>query len=168
MSEKPTLDDSGSRESTETAARTAEQWLVDLSTESRARLGTLWHASQSARGSFAADFYGALFTASPPVAELFPGDPESQQGMLVETLGEAVRLCAQPQQLVLLLRAAGVRHHHYRVKQDYFALMEHALMDTLHNRLGAGFSDDDEALFRNWFHNAALVMRHAMAGAGHG
>lgn len=165
MSKKNALQGGRSKTPSNQAALAAEQWLFELPLERQTRLGQLWHDCQGAEGNFAADFYGALFTASPPVAKLFPGDMETQQGRLVETLGEAVRLCARPEQLVLLLRAAGVRHHHYRVKQAHFALMEDALMKTLGQRLGEAFSSDDEALFREWFGNAALIMRHALASA---
>jgi len=144
----------------------AEQWLFDLPRDSRERLLQIWRASLAAEGDFGADFYAALFSADPRIARLFPGDMGAQQRRLIETLGEAVRLAGEPEQLVLLLRAAGVRHHHYRVRQRHFAVMEGALAQALKQRLGASLSDSDLALFREWFGQVALVMRHAMAGAG--
>jgi hypothetical protein len=79
-----------------------------------------------------------------------------------------VRLTRTPEQLVLLLRAAGARHHHYRVKQGHIAVMETVLLDTLRARCGARFTDADAEMFGDWFRHAALIMRHAMAGAARG
>ena len=149
-------------------ALTAEQWLFDLSPDDRTRLVTLWQDCRSRDGDFAADFYARLFEAAPQVARLFPGDMEAQGRRLVATLDEAVKLSERPEQLVLLLRAAGARHHHYRVRQGHFAVMENVLLGTLADRLGDDFGDPERTLFRGWFRRAALIMRHAMAGAQRG
>jgi nitric oxide dioxygenase len=149
-------------------ALAAEQWLFDLPPASRERLETIWETSLGGEGDFAAGFYARLFEAAPQAARLFPGDMKAQGRRLVDTLGEALRLTRKPEQLVLLLRAAGARHHHYRVKQGHFAVMETVLLDTLRARCGARFTDADAEMFGDWFRHAALIMRHAMAGAARG
>lgn len=146
-------------------ALAAEQRLHDMSVQDATRLQALWQSAISAKGDFGSEFYARLFAANPKVADLFPGDMEAQRRRLVETLGDAFRLAEYPEHLVLLLRAAGVRHGHYGVKHGHFRQMETALIDTLGQRLGDNWSDADETLFRAWFRSASLVMRQAMAEA---
>jgi len=144
----------------------AEQRLYELSTETVDRLLDIWRAVEEADGNFGEMFYRLLFQSSPQAAGLFPGDMNVQQQRLTETLGEAVRLAGEPRQLILLLRATGVRHLHYQVTQGHFSLMESALIDALREHLGTRFDGADEDLFRAFFNLMAVVMRHVMARAG--
>ncbi|MBC7609463.1 MAG: hypothetical protein H7228_07795 [Polaromonas sp.] len=141
----------------------AEQWLTNINFDTANSIKYAWEAAVSADGDFAADFYDNLFKAAPAVIGLFAGDMTEQQGRLTHTLGETVALIAQPEHLLLLLRASGVRHHHYEVKHAYFGIMRDILIDTIAVRAGASFMPTHRAAWESLFDNMATIMRHGMA-----
>jgi hemoglobin-like flavoprotein len=146
------------------AVRKAEQNLLNLNTESREYIRVSWQQALSAPGEFAADFYAALFAAAPAVAGLFPGDMTEQRSRLTQTLRDAIDLVDSPQELVLLLRATGVRHLHYRVEHAHFTLVGQALLATV----GARAPSMDAAGRKVWsqFYAAmSTIMRGGMAAA---
>jgi hemoglobin-like flavoprotein len=111
------------------------------------------------------DFYRALFTVAPGVIGLFAGDMTEQQGRLTHTLAETVELVDQPETLLLLLRASGVRHHHYEVKHAYFSVMRTTLIDTIASRAGAMFDAAHRQAWESMFDNMAVIMQDGMAAA---
>lgn len=146
------------------AVRKAEQTLLQLDAESRAHIRRSWQQALSAPGDFAADFYAALFAAAPAVASLFPGDMTEQRSRLTQTLREAIELVDSPAELLLLLRATGVRHLHYRVEHAHFALVGQALLATVMARA----PDINVAGRKAWsqFYAAmSTIMRGGMAQA---
>lgn len=143
----------------------AEQWLMTIQGEIAALITSGWAAAITAPGDLAVDFYRKLFAAAPAVIELFSGDMTEQQGRLTHTLEETVALVHQPEQLLLLLRASGVRHHHYQVQQAYFGVMRNVLIDTLAERGGARFTAAHRSAWEGLFDHMATVMRHGMASA---
>ena len=146
------------------AALRAEQSLFELPANEVNRLQAEWRLAREADGDFGVDFYENLFRLGPAVTTLFPGDMSHQQQRMTDTLGEALRLLMDASSLVLLLRAAGVRHHHYRVRQVHFSMMEDALVCTLSRRLGPAFDVEREKSWRKLFSNMSTIMRHALAG----
>lgn len=146
------------------AVRKAEQNLLQLDAQSRQRIRDSWQQALAAPGDFAADFYAALFRAAPGVASLFPGDLTEQRSRLTQTLRDAIELVDSPQELLLLLRATGVRHLHYRVEHAHFALVGQALLATVIARA----PDIDAASRKAWsqFYAAmSTIMRGGMAQA---
>jgi hemoglobin-like flavoprotein len=142
----------------------AERWLTGIDDRIAAKLIDSWHLAQKADHWFSVIFYQLLFNAHPEIAALFPGDMQQQQQRMTRTLGEAIDLSVAPDRLILLLKAAGVRHHHYRVVQAYFQLMEPVFLQALGRQLGDSFDDELQALWQKFFHNMTIVMRDAMAG----
>jgi hemoglobin-like flavoprotein len=143
----------------------AEHWLMNIHSDTASLIESGWRAAVNAPGEFAADFYHNLFAAAPGVIALFAGDMTEQQGRLTHTLGETVALVHNPEHLLLLLRASGVRHHHYQVKHAYFGVMRNILIDTLAVRAGEGFSTAHREAWEGLFDNMATVMQHGMASA---
>lgn len=143
----------------------AELWLMNIQDDVAALIASGWDAATSAPGDLAVDFYQNLFAAAPGVIGLFAGDMTEQQGRLTHTLGETVALVHEPEHLLLLLRASGVRHHHYQVQQAYFGVMRNILIDTLAARAGASFTPAHRAAWEGLFDNMATVMQHGMASA---
>jgi hemoglobin-like flavoprotein len=143
----------------------AEQWLMAIDADTAALITTGWNSAVQAPGDFAADFYKNLFAVAPAVIGLFSGDMTEQQGRLTHTLGETVELVGQPATLLLLLRASGVRHHHYEVKHAYFGAMRNVLIDTLAMRAGPMFGAAHRSAWEGLFDNMAVVMQHGMASA---
>ena len=143
----------------------AEQWILSIPAETAALIEAGWNAAIAAPGDFAADFYANLFKAAPVVVGLFPGDMTEQQGRLTHTLGEAVALVHTPAHLMLLLRASGVRHHHYDVKPAYFSSMRNVLIDTIATRAGKTFTAEHQQAWEEFFDNMSVVMLHGMSSA---
>ena len=154
-----------SRAPTKAQVQAAELWLLDIGEEQARMVKAGWQAAIDAPGDFGADFYRALFTVAPGVIGLFAGDMTEQQGRLTHTLAETVELVDQPETLLLLLRASGVRHHHYEVKHAYFSVMRATLIDTIASRAGAMFDAAHRQAWESMFDNMAVIMQDGMAAA---
>ena len=154
-----------SRAPTKAQLAAAEQWLMTIDGDTASLIETAWNTAVDAPGDFAADFYHNLFAAAPVVIELFSGDMTEQQGRLTHTLAETVTLLHNPAHLLLLLRASGVRHHHYKVKQAYFGVMRNILIDTIAIRAGDLFKDMHRQAWEGFFDNMATIMQGGMANA---
>ena len=156
---------STSRAPSKAQVQAAELWLLDIGQERAAMVKAGWQAAVDAPGDFAADFYRELFIVAPGVIGLFSGDMTEQQGRLTHTLAETVDLVDQPTSLLLLLRASGVRHHHYEVKQAYFGVMRDVLIGTMAKRAGAMFDAAHREAWEAMFDNMATIMQDGMASA---
>ncbi len=140
----------------------AEAWLLAMGGDFAELIEFAWDHAATAPGDFAVDFYKNLFQAAPEVISLFSGDMTEQQGRLTHTLSETVALVRDPEHLLLLLKASGVRHHHYQVKQHYFDLMGHVLIETIAMRVGVAFTAEHRDAWELLFSNLSTVMREAM------
>ena len=154
-----------SRAPTKAQVQAAELWLLDIGEQQARMVKAGWQAAIDAPGDFGGDFYRALFTVAPGVIGLFSGDMTEQQGRLTHTLAETVELVDQPETLLLLLRASGVRHHHYEVKHAYFSVMRTTLIDTIASRAGAMFDAAHRQAWESMFDNMAVIMQDGMAAA---
>jgi hemoglobin-like flavoprotein len=147
------------------AAAAAEQTLLALMPKSMQHIRDAWQASLEAQGDFAADLYTNLFAIAPAAAELFPGDLTAQRQRLTRTLSQALELLEQPAELLLLLKASGVRHLHYQTIYAHFPLLGSALDNTLQQRLGERFIPAQREAWQVLFATMAAVMCGAMATA---
>jgi hemoglobin-like flavoprotein len=147
------------------AGQTAEQFLISLSAEVRQRIHATWERALAAPGAFAADLYANLFALAPAAANLFPGDMSAQQLRLTKTLTDAITLLSKPQELLLLLKASGVRHIHYQATFAHFPVLGTALDSTFQQRLGATFTADERTAWQEFYVAMATVMCAAMASA---
>jgi hemoglobin-like flavoprotein len=154
-----------SRAPSKAQVQAAELWLLEIGEEQAAMVKAGWQAAVDAPGDFGGDFYSALFTVAPGVIGLFSGDMTEQQGRLTHTLAETVELVDQPATLLLLLRASGVRHHHYEVKHAYFSVMRDTLINTMARRAGAMFDAAHRQAWEAMFDNMATIMQDGMASA---
>jgi len=156
---------STSRAPSKAQVQAAELWLLEISDDQAGMVKAGWQAAVDAPGDFAADFYRDLFAAAPAVVGLFSGDMTEQRGRLTHTLAETVQLIDQPATLLLLLRASGVRHHHYEVKQAYFSVMRDILIDAMARRAGAVFDSAHRQAWEAMFDNMTTIMQDGMASA---
>jgi hemoglobin-like flavoprotein len=154
-----------SRAPSKAQVQAAELWLLEISEEQARMVKNGWQAAVDAPGDFGSDFYRDLFTVAPGVIGLFSGDMTEQQGRLTHTLAETVELVDQPTTLLLLLRASGVRHHHYEVKHAYFSVMRNTLLNTMERRAGAVFDAAHRQAWEAMFDNMATIMQDGMASA---
>jgi hemoglobin-like flavoprotein len=88
----------------------------------------------------AALFYDNLFRADPQLKSLFRTDIGHQGQRLMAMIGAAVGLLDQPQKLVPVLRSLGMRHERYGVQARHYDTVGAALLTTLGQGLGDGFT----------------------------
>ena len=96
---------------------------------------------------------------------MFPGDLTQQRKRLTNTLSESLSLLNRPQELLLLLKASGVRHVHYGADYAHFPLLGRALDQTFRQRLGARFTPDHGQAWHLFYDSMADVLCGAMAAA---
>lgn len=144
-------------------AAAAEQVLTTLSAETTHLVRSCWNESNAAPGEFAAELYAHLFALAPEAARLFPGDLTHQRQRLTRTLSESLALLDTPQELLLLLKASGVRHVHYHTEFGHFPLLGSALGIAFEQRLGERFTRERREAWHLYYTSMAAVMCGAMA-----
>ena len=144
-------------------ASAAEHTLTALAPKTVHDIRIAWEESCAAPGDFAADLYRNLFAIAPTAANLFPGDLTQQRQRLTRTLTESLALLDKPQELLLLLRASGVRHVHYRTDFEHFPQLGMALDLTFQQRLEGRFDRQRRDAWRLFYSSMAAVMCAAMA-----
>ncbi|HSB98052.1 MAG TPA: globin domain-containing protein [Spongiibacteraceae bacterium] len=146
-------------------AEAAEQTLLALTPPVMQLIRTAWEESLAAPGDFAADLYANLFALAPAAAALFPGDLTEQRQRLTRTLSDALVLLETPQQLLLLLKASGVRHVHYQSAYAHFPILGAALDNTLQQRLNERLAPAQREAWQLLYATMAAIMCGAMASA---
>jgi len=96
-------------------------------------------------GAAADLFYDRLFETAPDVRRMFPNDLAEQKKKLMTMLGTAVAGLSKLEALLPVVRALGARHAGYGVAAEHFAPVGAALIWTLEQGLGDGFTPDVKA-----------------------
>jgi nitric oxide dioxygenase len=104
-------------------------------------------------------FYARLFSLDPSLRALFPGDLRSQRQKLMTTLNVAVNGLWRLDKLEPVLRQLGVRHAGYGVQAEHYAIVGQALLETLAQGLGPGFTPEVEAAWREAYRLIAETMQ---------
>ena len=84
-------------------------------------------------------FYARLFELDPKLRPLFKSDMKRQGMSLMTMLSSAVRGLDNPDALVPVLRSLGRRHVNYGVKDEHYATVGQAFLDTLAHAFGPEF-----------------------------
>ena len=87
-------------------------------------------------------FYARLFELAPQLRPLFKTDMKRQGMSLMTMLSSAVRGLDNPDALMPVLRSLGRRHVSYGVKDEHYAVVGHAFLDTLAHAFGTTFDDE--------------------------
>lgn len=90
----------------------------------------------------AALFYSRLFELDPTVRPYFKGNMEEQGRKLMDMLMLAVKGLDRPEALLPVLAALGSRHVSYGVKEHHYETVGEALLWTLEQGLGPGFTPE--------------------------
>lgn len=93
----------------------------------------------------AGDFYGRLFAACPHLRKLFATDMAAQRQKLMMTLTAVVADLDKLDQLVPMVSELARRHVGYGAREDHYAPVGSALIETLRDALGAHFTPEVEA-----------------------
>jgi hemoglobin-like flavoprotein len=88
----------------------------------------------------AALFYGRLFATAPETRALFPAEMEAQQQKLMTAIAAVVNSLGDFAAIVPMVRDLARRHVGYGVKPEHYALVGAALLWTLEQGLGEGFT----------------------------
>jgi hemoglobin-like flavoprotein len=109
-------------------------------------------------------FYEKLFDLDPSLRALFKGDLDAQGAMFVSALGLAVAGLEDAHSGERPLRDLGQRHAAYGVTDAHFATFREALVRTLRDQIGTGFTEAHAAAWRAAFDRIGVVMRDAASG----
>ena len=108
-------------------------------------------------------FYQNLFAADPGLKRLFKGNMTEQGQKLMQMIGAAVGKLHDLDGLVPILQSLGKRHAGYGVKEAHYQLVGAALLKTLGQGLGDGFTPAVRAAWTEVYGVMASVMIKASA-----
>lgn len=110
-------------------------------------------------------FYRRLFELDPALRGLFHGDMRSQGQKLLQMLAFIARGLTQPEMLLPAVRELGVRHAGYRVRDEHYATVQQALLETLAEVLGPAFTAEVRAAWTRALELVSGVMIESAAAA---
>jgi len=110
-------------------------------------------------------FYTNLFARDPSLQALFRGDIEQQGARLMQMIGAAVAQLDHLDRLVPVLQSLGERHEGYGVKEQHYAVVGAALLETLAGGLGAEFTEPVRGAWNEVYGVMAETMMQAAAAA---
>ena len=114
----------------------------------------------------AAMFYGRLFELDQELKPLFRGDMMAQGRALMGMIKVAVAGLTRLDQIVPAVEALGQRHAGYGVKDEHYGTVGTALLWTLEQGLGDGFTTETRAAWIKVYGLLAGTMQAAAAAAG--
>ena len=109
----------------------------------------------------AALFYDRLFAVDPSTRPLFRGDMKSQGAKLMAAIGSVVEALDRIETMMDDLRALARRHGRYGVHEGHYASVGAALVWTLEQGLGSGWTPEVKAAWSDAYALLADVMQPA-------
>ena len=107
-------------------------------------------------------FYDRLFAIDPSTRALFRSvDLTAQRGKLLKALGYVIEGLDRPETLLPTLEQLGRRHAGYGVCDAHYDSVGAALLWTLEQGLGAGWTPAVKAAWTKAYTMVATAMRHA-------
>lgn len=85
-------------------------------------------------------FYTRLFSIAPSVKPLFHNDMRTQGRMLLASIGLVVKNLDQPERITDMVTKMGQRHATYGARPEHYPVVGEALLWTLKQGLGEGFT----------------------------
>ena len=110
-------------------------------------------------------FYDRLFTIDPALRPLFKGDITEQSRILMGMIATAVNGLDRLDTIVPAVQALGVRHAGYGVTSAHYDTVAAALLWTLGQGLGDGFTPEVEDAWIAAYTVLATTMQAAAADA---
>ena len=115
----------------------------------------------------AALFYARLFELDPALRALFHGDMAEQGRKLMHMLSLAVNGLDRLDALAPAVRALGMRHASYQVRDEHYDTVGAALLGTLETGLGTAFTPDVKDAWVSVYTLLAMTMRNASRAEMH-
>jgi len=123
-----------------------------------------WTAVEPIADTAAELFYGRLFELDPALKRLFRRtDMAAQRKVLMQTLTVVVKSLDRLDQIVPAVQALGRRHAGYGVRAEHYETVGAALLWTLEQGLGDGFSPAVRDAWAQAYGTLASVMIDAAA-----
>ncbi len=126
---------------------------------------TSWKKVSAIAPQASALFYQNLFAADPSLRPLFKGDMAEQGQKLMHMIGAAVNKLNDLPTLVPILQSLGQRHSGYGVQPAHYQTVGAALLLTLEQGLGDGFTPAVKAAWTEVYGVMANVMVEAAVEA---
>ncbi|MBM4055472.1 MAG: hemin receptor [Planctomycetes bacterium] len=109
-------------------------------------------------------FYQHLFELNPSFKSLFKKDMKKQGRMLMQMIEFAVKGLDDPETILPAIQDLGKRHVGYGVKEEDYATVGEALLWTLEQGLGSGFTQEVKEAWGEAYKLLAGVMINAAKG----
>ena len=106
-------------------------------------------------------FYALLFKIDPELRQLFRGDMQTQSRLLVTMIATAVENLDRLDLVLSAVRDLGRRHAGYGVKDTDYDTVETALLLTLAQALGGGFTPEVRQAWIACYRTLAEIMQTA-------
>lgn len=106
-------------------------------------------------------FYDRLFTIAPDTRAMFRGDIDEQARKLMDTLAIAIGTLQDSAALSELLEGLAKRHVAYGVRDEHYDKVGEALLWTLEQGLGDGFTPAVRDAWATLYGAVATTMRGA-------
>ena len=103
-------------------------------------------------------FYNRLFELDPSLKPMFKGDIKEQGDKLMMTLSVAINSLTRLETLIPVLENMAIRHLDYGVKEDHYATVGQALIDTLKQAFGDAFTEELQTAWLTMYNTVATVM----------
>ncbi|XOV70620.1 MAG: globin family protein [Verrucomicrobiota bacterium] len=110
-------------------------------------------------------FYGKLFELDPELRSLFTSDIKEQGKKLMTMITVAVRGLSDLEKIVDDVKALGVRHVQYGVKDAHYDTVGEALLWTLDQGLGEDFTPELKESWTKVYLLLAGTMKEAAAAS---
>lgn len=108
-------------------------------------------------------FYGKLFELDPSLKDMFKGDMAEQGKKLMTMINVAVNGLKRLEAIVPAVQDLGKRHVGYGVKDEDYDTVGAALVWTLSQGLGDGFTDEVKDAWVSVYGILATTMKNAAA-----
>ncbi len=111
----------------------------------------------------AARFYFLLFEMNPALRPMFQVSLKFQKVKFMDMLGSALESLDNLDHLVTVVWQLGKRHAGYGVKDEHYAVVREALLQSLEEELGEQYTGETGDAWRELYDLMALAMRQAAA-----
>lgn len=135
-----------------------------MRTQQVALVRQTWDQVKSHADTVADTFYARLFEMDPTLRFLFKGDMRTQGRTLTSTIALAVASLDRFEGLLPAVRELGRRHAGYGVRDEHYATVGAALLDTLEAGLKDAFTPDVKAAWSAMYSAIAAAMKQGARG----
>ncbi len=136
-----------------------------MTPEKIALVRSSWQQVVPIQDTAAGLFYGRLFELDPSLRSLFKGDMVEQGRKLMIMIHMVVNSLDRLETIAEVVKESGRRHVGYGVKAEHFDTVGNALIWTLGQGLGTGFTSDVKEGWIEAYGVLASTMKQAAYGS---